>query len=354
MTIEHPPRDFENTQAGGVEMYDAAPGITQLNDPCLPGKHVIMAQERRFNGGTLDACHSDAWKLDGCRTFYRSPLADEDAVDVFAAKPYFATFPPDVSVTQHGNPLPDFTGEPVPDSLCGTPFKMTWRDAPPILSSCGVWEIARTWKIEPRYLDCDAKTLPSDHPLVTETVQLITVTDTSAPTFVHTPDETVHVPFLTDYGPSVAGVPKAADIALNAHVAQLNMTSYPIQVEYVDTVEFSEMPSTICSSGLATVTRVWTTSDSCGLHTTWTQRIVVIQNKALVWGEASAYQVSTVHLCTSLSVSDHKKRAARPMPNYSHPTVGALRVSQVANLGGPVSLENSIVSQASLFLSAVV
>ena len=297
-TVEHPPAKWETTQTSRVGVYEAAPDYTPLKDPCLPGKNIVLAKERRFDAsGPQDLCFSKPWKLDGCRTFYRSPISSgDDLVDVVATKPFFRTFPPDVTLTQHANPFPGKTGFPVPESLCGSPFKMTWSDARPDLSECGVWKIARTWKIEPTYQDCPLETLPSDHPLVTETVQVITVTDPSAPKFVQTPDKTVYVPFLTDYGPTVTGVPKVADIAGNPHLADLHLTSYPIQLEYVDTIEFSEMPEKICSNGLATVTRVWTTTDACGLNTAWTQKIIIIQNKGMAWGEASAYQVS--HQCT--------------------------------------------------------
>ena len=292
-TVEHPKEELERTQTSRHGLYEAASDYTPLKDPCLPGKNVILSQERRFDAtGPQDLCFSKPWQLDGCRTAYRSPAANKDLIDVVATKPFFASFPADFTLTQHEDPLPTNTGVPVPESICGSPFKMTWSDATSDLDACGVWKIARTWKLEPRYQDCPLDTLPSDHPLVTETVQVITVTDPSPPTFVQKPDETVYVPFLTDYGPTVTGVPKVADIALNAHVAGLHLTSYPIQLEYIDTIEFSETPDETCSSGLATVTRVWTTTDACGLAAAWTQTIVIIQNSNMAWGQASAYQVS--------------------------------------------------------------
>ena len=58
--------------------------------------------------------------------------------------------------------------------------------------------------------------------------------------------------------------------------------------------EFSETPTEICSSGLATVTRVWTTTDACGLAAAWTQTIVIVPNKNMIWGDASAYQVANL------------------------------------------------------------
>ena len=173
------------------------------------------------------------WQVDGCRTLSRSPVSVRD---VLHTKPFFATFPPDATVTQHEDTFPQSTGLPVGKSLCETPYVITYSDGFAHLDTCGVWKIARTWKIEPRYQDCLLDTLPSDHPLVTETVQVITVTDPSPPTFVQTPSETVFVPFLTDYGPTVTGVPQVADIALSPHQAGLQLTSYPIQLEYEDTV----------------------------------------------------------------------------------------------------------------------
>ena len=262
-TVEHPPKNLETTQTSAVGMYEAAPDYTPLKDPCLPGKNVILSQQRRYDAsGPEDLCFSKPWKLDGCRTFYRAPINSKSLVDVVATKPFFATFPPDVTITQHENPLPDNTGEPVPESLCWSPFKMTYSDAIADLTDCGVWAIARTWKIEPVYQDCPLTTLPSDHPLVTETVQTITILDPSTPTFTGTPDETVYVPFLTDYGPTVTGVPDVEDIADNSHLAGLNLTSYPIQLQYVDTIAFAETPDDVCDGGLATVTRVWTTTAS--------------------------------------------------------------------------------------------
>ena len=264
------------------------------DDNCLPGKKFVFAASRQYKPlGPQDQCSSmQQWKTDGCRTVAGSARTVRD---VTAVKPIFVTVPIAKTIMQHESPLPSNTGAPTGKALCDTPFTITHSDGLAKLDSCGVWKIARTWKIGPSYADCHLESLASNHPLVTETIQIITVVDALPPTFVSTPPGTVHVPFLTDYGPSVTGVPAVRDLVLDPLLFDLKLASYPIQLEYVDSVSFAATPSDVCGNGLATVSRVWTTTDFCGRQDTWVQTIVIDQNPHMRWGgDASAYQIANL------------------------------------------------------------
>ncbi|KAJ9450044.1 hypothetical protein DIPPA_17775 [Diplonema papillatum] len=286
VTIEHPPTGLTATQHWNAadRLFAYAPGVEQVQDACYAGKTVVLG-DKEFaaidSSPTLDnACPADAlaWDENACRRFDPDTRV-ATTVDVHSIRPYFQSFPAD-AMTYTNSTLDAYDvagglGYPVGAAFCGTPFTIRYDDAAPVLQSCGVWTIDRTWKIQPHFMDCGDDTAVYAAALTTRRVQIITVKDVFPPHFVATPAVDQWVEFWSDYGPSVHGVPQIEDVATHPDMAALGLTSYAVTLEHEDVHVAFEGSAESCNTGLAVVSRLWTAKDRCLTAATWMQTIRV-------------------------------------------------------------------------------
>jgi hypothetical protein len=202
--------------------------------------------------------------------------------------------------------LPDNTGWATGQAFCDTPHEIVYLDSVPEYQECGKWLVFRTWVVRPLFRDCDETDLiDKAHPLVDTHVQSITIVDIHPPEFTFFPGVTLDVEFLTDYGPSVTGIPIVEDKVGHPDVDKLvddrglKLVSYPISLEYQDQHWFPDAYGGVhntCQDGLAVVYRTWTTVDACHNDVARLQDLHVIQPRRDnpergLWGHVSGAQV---------------------------------------------------------------
>ena len=165
--------------------------------------------------------------------------------------PVFDTVPPDVTVECADPTDPIATGEPTGSDTCGNVTIIYSDESAP---GCGNSEtITRTWTVED---DCGNTT---NH------VQIVTVIDTTSPSFVHTPAN-ITVQCSDSTAPADTDGPATATDACGMD------PSAPIS--YTEVEDLSEC------NGTGTITRTWSALDACGNTSEYVQIITVIDSIA--------------------------------------------------------------------------
>lgn len=171
------------------------------------------------------------------------------------------TAPSDVQIECDVDPNdPNFTGWPTVADNCDADPTVTFTDVVTPGACASEFTITRTWQVE----DNAGNTATDD--------QVITVVDTTAPTFAEATDAldiTVQCSDSTD--PAATGEPTPSD---NCGLAS------------TDPLTYSDVTNLTGCNGTGTITRTWTATDACGNTTTYEQVITVIDTTAPTFAEA--------------------------------------------------------------------
>ncbi|KAJ3037797.1 hypothetical protein HDV00_001298 [Rhizophlyctis rosea] len=178
----------------------------------------------------------------------------------------------DVKVSCESDVSPLVTGMAAARSGCvgaGGGILVTYTDAAPVLISCGLWEIKRTWKAA-------AVGCPNDPDQTITYVQTITVEDKVAPYWDSAFPADATVDFLSPYGTGTLGYPKAFD----------SCGQVPVVITYEDMVTSNNVQ---CAAEKV-MKRTWTAKDSCG-NAAVRNQIIAFTNTKRYFGDATLMQV---------------------------------------------------------------
>ena len=281
--LQHPTSDLTTTEVWNPAdmLFVHSTGVAQAADACHPGK-VVTGGQKNFipihhgDPTTDDVCGTGPWDEAGCRRL--SDVAVDYVTHVLPVPPRYETFPDDVTINTDSSVQPNVTGWPAVVAFCGTPYTMVHSDAAPEQQECGVWTIARTWKLQPYFSDCGDEFASYHASLTTSRVQVITVRDERAPDYTSTPDASVEIPFFGNWR-AANSMPLTDEVAHDDMLA-LGLVSYPTTTVSVDGPLVAAPTgagdeATCRTHGLASFTRTWTATDLCGNSRVFVQDIMV-------------------------------------------------------------------------------
>ncbi|KAJ9452103.1 hypothetical protein DIPPA_34312 [Diplonema papillatum] len=289
--IQHPPAALTTTQKWDPlqRKFAFSSGVDQEADACNAGK-TVTGGKKGFDpidaDGTADnvcgpLADGNQWGEDGCRRAVPDPQVDYTA-SVGSVKPVFATFPADaVTYTNRTLDARDASsglGVATGHGYCGTPYTIRYDDASPVLRSCGVWTMERTWKIQPHFADCGGATAVYAARYVTTRVQVITVKDVAAPEWTYKPQADVSIPFFSNY--RVENSMPLTDEVAHPDMLRLGLVSYPTRTTSSDgavlITNASSADEAVCRvEGVARLNRTWTTMDACGNSRSFVQLLTI-------------------------------------------------------------------------------
>ena len=243
--------------------FDTFPGdpiveCTNPTDPNATGEpthsdncsNVLMTYSDASVGNCGDTVTiTRTWRIvDECGN---SLIQDQIITVEDTTNPVFDTVPPDMTVECADSTDPTATGEPTGSDTCGD-VTITSNDAS--VPGCGNTEtITRTWTVED---DCGNTT---NH------AQLVTVIDTTAPSFVHTPAN-VTVQCSDSTAPAGTDGPATATDACG--------------MDPNSPISYTEVEDLSGCNGTGTITRTWSALDACGNTAESVQIITVVDTIA--------------------------------------------------------------------------